>query len=471
VKYSFLSLLFVSLSSVIFGQSSVSIKGLIKKSSADSIFISYNNSRLIYEPVEFKERLDEGRFSYTFKVKEKYTPVLIQHGKQVTELMVQPGDELDLIANVTDSGWTLNYTGIGSERANFLAKHGKDMGLVERYMLKMQRSLTREPAEFVKKMEEEEEKELEYLQKNRAGLPVEFVRYLEASFRYFTYFCRLQYPYMHEVAINKSTNFPKIPEKNYATVKNLPAAFNDSFICLVPYRLYSDHYYRMQMELGGYFNDTTDVFRVQDSIARLALKNMPPETAEYVIALHLYAAVRTIPLDTAAVKIEAFKKRWPGSMYKPNLESQYAIAKRLAPGEKAYDFTFTTPQGKTGKLSDLKGKIVLLGFWSSQYRQCILELKAAAQMANKYKDKELVFLYVSLDTDEFPWIMAIEEHKLQGIHTREEGSWKSLLAQMYGIQALPTFFLVDKDGRFVLKRTPNPSQAAFMVKEVDKLLN
>jgi thioredoxin-related protein len=45
-----------------------------------------------------------------------------------------------------------------------------------------------------------------------------------------------------------------------------------------------------------------------------------------------------------------------------------------------------------------------------------------------------------------------------------------LLAQIYGVQALPAFFLIDKEGKFVLKQTPMPSQAYFMVRELDKVL-
>jgi peroxiredoxin len=227
----------------------------------------------------------------------------------------------------------------------------------------------------------------------------------------------------------------------------------------------------MQMEVAGYFNDTINVFRVQDSIARLAIKNMPPATAEYVIALHLYAAIRILPIDTAADRIAKFKKRWPTSQYNALIDAQFAIVKRLAPGEKAYDFAFTNPQGKTGHLSDFKGKIVLLGFWTSSNRQNIIEMKAAAQMAAKYKDKDIVFLYVSLDEDDVPWIQAIEQHRLSGVHSRENGSWKSFLAQIYGIQSMPTFFLIDREGKFALKQTPMPSQSGFMVQVVDKLLS
>jgi hypothetical protein len=471
VKRYLVFIFFIACHLVASAQGTVTIKGVIQNQLSDSIAISFNNNRLIYEPVNYNEELDKGSFKYTFKVKEEYTPVTIRHGRLFTELIVQPGDDLSMEAVILDSALSITYTGKGSDRANFLAKHAIDMGLVDRYPSKMQAYLKADPSTFIKKVNEDELKELLYLQKNKAGLTPSFVRYLETAYRYFSYFCLYQYPLMHEVAMSNGYNFSSIPKQNYTTVKNIPAIFNDSFLHMVPYRLYADQFYRMQMEVAGYFNDTVHVFRVQDSIARMALKNMPPATAEYVIALHLYAAIRILPIDTAADRIAKFKKRWPNSQYKELIDAQFAIVKRLAPGEKAYDFAFTTPQGKTGHLSDLKGKIVFLGFWSSSNRQNIVEMKAAAQMAAKYKDKDIVFLYVSLDEDDATWLQAIEQHRLQGIHCRENGSWNSFLAKIYGIQSLPTFFLLDREGKFTLKQTPMPSQSGFMVQVVDKLLS
>jgi len=202
----------------------VTINGVIKNPLSDSISISFNNNRLIYEPVNYNEELDKGSFKYTFKVKEEYTPVTIRHGRLFTELIVQPGDDLSMEAVILDSALSITYTGKGSDQANFLAKHAIDMGLVDRYPSKMQAYLKADPSTFIKKVNEDELKELLYLQKNKAGLAPSFVRYLETAYRYFSYFCLYQYPLMHEVAMSNGYNFSSIPKQNYSTVKNIPAA-------------------------------------------------------------------------------------------------------------------------------------------------------------------------------------------------------------------------------------------------------
>lgn len=451
-------------------QGTVTIKGIIKDPSYDSIKISFNNSRLVYEPVEYNAALNEGKFQYSFKVADGYTTVAMAHGRHITELLVAPGDDLQLTAQVKDTAWTLNYTGKGSERANFMAKHAREMGLLDRYPVKMQKHIGKDVKTYMKEMSYEEDDEVAYLEQNKAGLSPEFVRYLKETYRYFTYFCLFQYPLMHEVSINKGYNFGSIPAVNYDAVKKIPASFNDSFISSTAYRLYADQFYRMQLEVGGYFNDSLHLYRMQDSVAKLALKHMTPATAEYVIALHLYAAMRGLPLELVTQRMNDFRKRWPNSTYKKELEAQYAITKRLAPGEKAYDFTFTTAQGKEAKLSDFKGRVVMLGFWSSTDKNSLLEVGAGGKMARHYKDQPISFIYVSLDTKDEPWIQAIEKYKLSGVHTRENGLWKSLLAQMYGVQGLPAFYLIDQEGKFVMSQTPNPSQSQRIAPIVDKLL-
>ena len=465
----FLSLIFLFTTVTLSAQGTAKLKGLIKNPISDSIYVTYNNGTLIYDPVMYNGTLNEGRFEYTLKLQEPFTPIIIKHGKLETELILQPGDDLALTAFVNDTAWSVSYTGKGSAAASFAAAHETRLGKLDRYPSKMQPYLKSEPETFMVKMDSMEKEELAFLELHKSGLPKPFVQYWSAMVRYFTYYCRLQYPFMKEVAKNKGYNFSSIPKENYITIKGIPETFNDTFLPVAPYRLYTDLIYRMQLQTAGYVNDTLDMFRVEDSIARLALKNMPPATAEYVTALQLYSRIRTLPAAFIEGRIEQFKKRWPKSAYLTNLQSQLAIVKRLSVGEKAFDFTINTPQGKTAKLSDFKGKYILLGFWSSEYRQSITEMRAAAQMANKYKD--IAFIYVSLDKDNDAWVKAIEANKLQGIHTREEGGWKAMLAQLYGIQALPTFFLIDKEGKFAVQQTPYPSQAGLMVKVVEDMLN
>ena len=65
-------------------------------------------------------------------------------------------------------------------------------------------------------------------------------------------------------------------------------------------------------------------------------------------------------------------------------------------GNKAPEFTLKTFDGKDLKLSDLKGKTVLLNFWASWCMPCRQEAEALERSWQKYKDKDVVFIGVNV---------------------------------------------------------------------------
>jgi len=68
-----------------------------------------------------------------------------------------------------------------------------------------------------------------------------------------------------------------------------------------------------------------------------------------------------------------------------------------AENKKAADFALTNLEGKTVTLSDFKGKVIILDFWATHCPPCIQEIPDFVKLYNKYKDKGLVIIGVSLD--------------------------------------------------------------------------
>ena len=114
------------------------------------------------------------------------------------------------------------------------------------------------------------------------------------------------------------------------------------------------------------------------------------------------------------------------------------------------DFTVAGLKGDSIQLSSLKGKVLLLDFWASWCGPCRYSNKNLVKLYGKYKDRGLQILSVSLDDEIKDWKKAVVKDKitwLQGIDLR---GWDAMSAIKWQVDALPSTFLVNKDGDVVL---------------------
>ena len=125
-------------------------------------------------------------------------------------------------------------------------------------------------------------------------------------------------------------------------------------------------------------------------------------------------------------------------------------AAKVAIGAIAPDLAFPDPDGKVRKLSDLRGKVVLLDFWASWCGPCRRENPNVTNIYSKYHDKGFEVFSVSLDSDAASWKRAIEADKLVWPnHVSDLKKWQSQAAAIYGVRSIPSTFLLDKEGRIV----------------------
>ncbi len=120
-------------------------------------------------------------------------------------------------------------------------------------------------------------------------------------------------------------------------------------------------------------------------------------------------------------------------------------------GAQSVDFGQATPEGKTIKLSDLKGKYVLVDFWASWCVPCRQENPNIVKAYQQFKDKNFEILAVSLDNDKASWEKAIKDDKLTWLHISDLKGWKNEVAGIYAIRAVPSNFLIDPQGKIIAK--------------------
>ncbi|MBS1773026.1 MAG: AhpC/TSA family protein [Bacteroidetes bacterium] len=118
-------------------------------------------------------------------------------------------------------------------------------------------------------------------------------------------------------------------------------------------------------------------------------------------------------------------------------------------GAQAPEISLTTPDGKQVTLSSFKGKYVLVDFWASWCAPCRHENPNVVAAYNKYKNKNFTVLGVSLDDDKDKWMQAIAKDGLSWTHISDLKGWESIAARTYGIQSIPSNFLVDPQGKII----------------------
>lgn len=102
--------------------------------------------------------------------------------------------------------------------------------------------------------------------------------------------------------------------------------------------------------------------------------------------------------------------------------------------------------GKRIALSSLKGKVVLLTFWSVDSRECIAENLQLIELYKTYRKKGFEIYQVNLDQDVDKWKRIVKFEELPWISTREDDPSNPRNAILYNVRSLPANYLYDRDG-------------------------
>jgi peroxiredoxin len=119
--------------------------------------------------------------------------------------------------------------------------------------------------------------------------------------------------------------------------------------------------------------------------------------------------------------------------------------------ETKLDPDLTDLTGKRIRLSSLRGKYVLLTFWSVESRECIAENLQLKEFYKTYNRKGFEIYQVNLDQDEEAWRNAVRFDELPWISTREDDPSNPQIARLYNVRSLPANYLYDPEGAIVAR--------------------
>lgn len=110
----------------------------------------------------------------------------------------------------------------------------------------------------------------------------------------------------------------------------------------------------------------------------------------------------------------------------------------------APDFELKTLGGKNIKLSDLRGKVVVMNFYATWCPPCKAELPGFIATAEKYKDKDVQFLFIDVAEKKSDVEKFLKERKYNIDPLMDDES--EVFSGLYGLRSFPTTFILDRDG-------------------------
>lgn len=156
---------------------------------------------------------------------------------------------------------------------------------------------------------------------------------------------------------------------------------------------------------------------------------------------------RTILHSIPPEKMSPFIRRFYDEMQKAK---EYDEFQKNLLGTEAADFQFETLTGEKHKLSEYRGKYVLLDFWGTWCGPCVEEIPYLKKAYDAYKDKGLVMISISSDA-----IQANRNADYVKKFTKEKGMlWQQVLDSniihsIYKVNSWPSIYLINKEGKII----------------------
>jgi peroxiredoxin len=200
-----------------------------------------------------------------------------------------------------------------------------------------------------------------------------------------------------------------------------------------------------------------DYTKLSEANQKVQFKNLKqfikkyPQSFASVFLLNSYST--TIGSEELEGLYVSLSNKYKHTKIGKSIASVIEAKKITAIGKIAPDFSQADTSGIAVKLSDFRGKYVLIDFWASWCGPCRAENPNLVKTFNTYKDKGFTVLGVSLDQPgkKDAWLGAIHKDQLTWTQVSDLKFWDNEAAVLYGIKGIPANLLLDKDGKIIAK--------------------
>jgi thiol-disulfide isomerase/thioredoxin len=318
---------------------------------------------------------------------------------------------------------------------------------------------SREPDDFLKTVYayiDTAEIPLNELRKKYSDINPEFLRLEKERLKYWLLIDLLPYEYVrYQFYTGKE---PPIHESFHQYMNDVN--LNDSSLLQLPYYKdflisYVSNVTSKDLKKVGLLHENK--YAETQSVINFALKTFKDKRVlEYVIYDVVYDATNKLRVNDSILAV--FKSYCSNRQYIADVTSRYMELQPVMPGNPAPDFALRDVNQKEFKLSDFKGKYLLVDVWGIYCSPCIREIPKFNELKDKFKGSDINFVQVNLDATEELWKKKMMDLNMNGIQLLASNGWKSEFRKAYKIDVIPTVILIDREGKFIDARAPLPSE-------------
>jgi peroxiredoxin len=424
------------------------ISGKVTSPRVSSVKLSMYADLITFEPMEYDINLDANN-SFTLDVPVMHATVAtLSHGNSKIEVYLEPGDKLKTEFHGWDLKATVLFSGKGAENNYYLNKSARKFQKLSDEHITYQMSHLK-PDAFKKYMDKMRQRKLAFLDKFEGELKFskQFEAYAQADIHYWWAHHLMQYRWEHAF-YNDIAAPMELPEPFFAFLNEIETS-NDNAVTNIHYLYFLDQYLEYKGSVDIRYNKYGAPIKEDFRGAKRFLKG---RAMYYVLANEIHIKCQNKNTYSIGNEVSEFLANCEDEEYKTLVKADFASAKGLASGTPAPNFKLVDTNSEEVSLSDFRGKVVYLDFWATWCAPCTYELLNSKGLKSQFKDKDVVFLYISLDTNMDSWRSFLQRHNLDGVHVYAQGIYDSEVANQYSVRGLPSFFLIDKDGN--LARVP-----------------
>ncbi|PKP35887.1 MAG: hypothetical protein CVU00_00140 [Bacteroidetes bacterium HGW-Bacteroidetes-17] len=190
------------------------------------------------------------------------------------------------------------------------------------------------------------------------------------------------------------------------------------------------------------------IYKIKNSIEFNAIEKKPNSFIAIEKLYYILASKNSIPKDRVSEVYKRFDSTYIHSLYAEGILSILNKQEPPQVGDQLTDFEGYDINGNRFKLSDFKGKYILIDFWATNCGPCIQSIPELKEIHSKYTDN-LIIVGFNLDTKEEIWEEGLKRDDVPWVNISDSKGIIAGIGFKYGILGFPTYFLINPEGKIV----------------------